>query len=360
MCRAISSERRWPDVRILITADPYIPIPPLWYGGIERILDFLVRGLSHRGHEITLIAHPDSQVPATLVPYGSPPHFGFVPRVTELAQVASALWRRRGAFDVVHSFGRLAALLPILPMRRLAKVQSYQRDIPWVSVARAVKLAGSSIAFTGCAACVYRDRPAGIDTGRWLTIPNGVDVAGFTCTSSTAPDAPLMFLGRLEPIKGPHHAIAIARRANRNLIIAGNTVPEYASYFDEQIAPHLDGRRVTYVGTVDDVQKNAHLGRAAALLMPIDWEEPFGIVMAEALACGTPVIAFKRGSVTDIVRDGINGFACESVEDAAAAVDRLPTINRRRVREDCEARFDASVIVSQYEQLYDDTIRSAR
>ena len=117
---------------------------------------------------------------------------------------------------------------------------------------------------------------------------------------------------------------------------------------------------MTFVGTVDDVQKNAHLGRAAALLMPIDWEEPFGIVMAEALACGTPVIAFKRGSVTDIVRDGINGFACESVEDAAAAVDRLHTINRQRVREDCEARFDASVIVSQYEQLYDDTIRSAR
>lgn len=347
-------------MRILITADPYIPIPPRRYGGIERILDFLVRGLAGRGHEITLIAHPDSQVPATLVPYGRPPHFGLVPRVTELAQVASALWQRRRAFDVVHSFGRLAALLPILPVRRLPKVQSYQRDIPWLSIARAVTLAGKSIAFTGCSASVYRDQPADIDTGRWLTIPNGVDVARFTCTPSVGPDAPLMFLGRLEPIKGAHHAIAIARLANRRLIIAGNTVPEYTAYFDEQIAPHLDGSRVTYVGTVDDVQKNAWLGAAAAFLMPIDWEEPFGIVMAEALACGTPVIAFKRGSVTDIVRDGVNGFACESVEDAAVAVGRLHTIDRRRARADCEARFDASVIISQYESLYTEMIERAR
>ena len=347
-------------MRILITADPYIPIPPRFYGGIERILDFLVRGLAGRGHEITLIAHPDSQVPATLVPYGRPPHVGLVPRVTELAQVASALWKRRRAFDVVHSFGRLAALLPILPVRRLPKVQSYQRDIPWVGIARAVKLAGTSIAFTGCSASVYRDQPAHIDTGRWLTIPNGVDVARFTCTASVAPDAPLMFLGRLEPIKGAHHAIAIARLANRRLLIAGNKVPEYTAYFDERIAPHLDGSRVTYVGAVDDVQKNTWLGAAAAFLMPIDWEEPFGIVMAEALACGTPVIAFKRGSVPDIVRDGINGFACESVEDAAAAVGRLHTIDRRRARADCEARFDAPVIISQYESLYTEMIGSAR
>ncbi len=347
-------------MRILITADPYIPIPPRLYGGIERILDFLVRGLVHRGHSVTLVAHPDSRTPAELVTYGRPPHFGMIPRATELAQVASALWRRRHAFDVIHSFGRLAALLPILPLRRLPKVQSYQRDIPWTSIARAVRLAGSSIAFTGCASCVFVDRPSGTDTGRWLTIPNGVDVAGFTATTAVAPDAPLMFLGRLEPIKGPHHAIAIARLANRRLIIAGNTVPEYATYFDQQIAPHVDGDRVTYVGTVDDVQKNMWLGQSAAFLMPIDWEEPFGIVMAEALACGTPVIAFKRGSVTDIVREGVNGFACTSVEDAAAAVGRLHTLDRGRVREDCEARFDASVIITQYEQLYDETIRSSR
>lgn len=359
MSSSISSARRCPDVRILITADPYLPIPPRLYGGIERVVDFLVRGLVGRGHEVTLIAHPDSQVPATLVPYGRPPHVGVVPRATELAQVASALWTRRRAFDIVHSFGRLAALLPILPLRRLPKVQSYQRDVPWTSIGRSVMLAGTSIAFTGLSACAYRDRPSDIDTGRWLTIPNGVDPSGFTCTPSVAPDAPLMFLGRLEPIKGAHHAIAIARLANRRLIIAGNKVPACTAYFDEHLAPHLDGSRVTYVGAVDDVQKNVWLGQAAALLMPIDWEEPFGIVMAEALACGTPVIAFKRGSVTDIVRDGVNGFACGSVEEAAGAVGRLDAIDRRVVRRDCEARFASPVIVRQYESLYEEMIGSA-
>ena len=189
---------------------------------------------------------------------------------------------------------------------------------------------------------------------------NGVDVTRYTCQPVVASDAPLIFLGRLDPIKGAHHAIAIARAAGRRLILAGNRVtagPD-VGYFDTSIAPHLDGEHVRYVGEVDDAAKDALLGEAAALLMPIDWEEPFGIVMAEALACGTPVIAFKRGSVPDIVRDGVNGFACATVEEAAAAVGRLGEIDRRRARADCEARFDASVIISQYEQLYEDTIRS--
>src|SRR5258705_8487769 len=112
-------------MRIVITADPYIPVPPRLYGGIERVIDLLVRGLADRGHDIILIAHPDSRVPATLVPYGRAPHVGIVPRGTELAQVASALWRRRGAVGVLHTFGRLAALLPVLPLRRISKIQSY-------------------------------------------------------------------------------------------------------------------------------------------------------------------------------------------------------------------------------------------
>jgi len=202
-------------------------------------------------------------------------------------------------------------------------------------------------------------RPAGRRRhGRWLTIPNGVDVAGFTATTSVAPDAPLMFLGRLEPIKGAHHAIAIARLANRRLIIAGNKVPEFTAYFDEQIAPHIDGSRVNLrrhrrrcaeeqvAGAVGGVPDADRLGRG-----------PSASSWRKAMACGTPVIAFNRGSVPDIVRDGINGFACATEEEAAGAVGRLNQIDRRRVRQDCEARFDASVIISQYEQLYDETIR---
>jgi glycosyltransferase involved in cell wall biosynthesis len=167
-------------------------------------------------------------------------------------------------------------------------------------------------------------------------------------------DAPLMFLGRLERIKGPHHAIAIAARAGRPLVLAGNIVTDGpdASFFDREIRPHVDGARVRYVGAVTDEQKNTLLGAAAALLMPIEWDEPFGIVMAEAFACGTPVIGLRRGSVPEVVRHGVCGFVCDSVRQAAEAVADLDRIDRRAVRRDCESRFGAAVVSSEYERLY--------
>jgi glycosyltransferase involved in cell wall biosynthesis len=347
-------------MKILITADPYIPVPPVHYGGIERVIDVLVRELLRRGHEVTLVAHPDSRTPARLLPYGEPPHVGYRIRAKELVQVGSALWRERHEIDVVHSFGRLAALVPILPRRQLAKIQTYQREqVPWTGVSRAVRLAGSSLIFTGCSSSVYRSRPS-VDglAGDWRTVFNCVDLATYAPTRSVPADAPLVFLGRLDPIKGAHDAIAIARAAGRRLIIAGNRVtagPD-AGYFDERIAPHVDDTTVCYAGPVDDAQKNRLLGDAAALLMPVAWDEPFGIVMAEAFACGTPVVAFARGSVPEVVRDGINGFACASVAEAVAAVAALARIDRGSVRADCEARFGGSIIADAYESLYRELI----
>jgi glycosyltransferase involved in cell wall biosynthesis len=338
-------------VRIALTVDPNIPVPPIGYGGIERIADFLARGLVARGHDVTLLAHPSSRTAARLVPYGVPPHVGTVRRMRELAQVGTYLFRHHRQFDVVHSFGRLAALLPILPLRALPKLQSYQRDrVPWSSVATAVRLAGSSVRFTGCSTSVYRQRPPGPGGGQWRTIFNGADVEKYTAVPFVPADAPLVFLGRLAAFKGPHHAIAIARTAGRRLVLAGPREPNDGGYFDREIAPHLGV--VQWMGELDDPGKNALLGRAAALLMPIEWEEPFGIVMAEALACGTPVIGFGRGSVPEIVRDGVNGFVVRDIADAAAAVGRLGTIDRRVVRADCEARFSDHAIVDAYEALY--------
>lgn len=343
-------------LRIALTADPYLPVPPKLYGGIERVVDFLARGLAARGHEVTLFAHPDSRTAGTLVPYGARPHAGARARVRELIQVGAGLWFRRHDFDLIHSFGRLAALLPVLPLRRLPKIQSYQRElVPWAGIARAVRIAGPSIRFTGCSDSLWRERtrrgPLG---GAWRTIPNGVEIAAYDFSARVAPDAPLVFLGRLEAIKGTHHAIAIACAAGRRLVIAGNRVDhgEGSGYFEREIAPHLDGVRVTWIGPVDDTQKNTLLGSAAALLMPIEWEEPFGIVMAEALACGTPVIGFARGSVAEVVRDGINGYLCRDVREAATAVARLGRIDRAAARADCEARFGARAIVDAYERLY--------
>lgn len=344
-----------PDtVRIVITADPYLPVPPRFYGGIERVVDLLVRGLSSRGHEVTLFAHPDSRTAATLWPYGAPPHSTRTARLRELAQVGCGLWSLRRSVDVVHSFGRLAALAPVLPLRGLPKIQSYQRAISWDGVHHAVRLGGDSIVFTGCSTSMYAGTHARASDVQWRTIFNGVDMTRYTPVTQVACDAPLVFLGRLERIKGAHHAIAIARRARRRLIVAGNIVAESpdARYFECEVAPHVDGDRVRYVGPVDDEQKNHLLGAAAALLMPIEWDEPFGIVMAEALACGTPVIAFPRGSVPEVIVDGMNGFHASDVDAAVAAVGQLARIDRAAVRVDAERRFGHEAIVEEYERLY--------
>jgi len=350
-------------LHVVMTADPYIPVPPLHYGGIERVIDVHVRELARRGHRVTLIAHPESRIDARLIPYGRPPHTGRIDRAVEVGQVAQALWRLRREADVVHSFGRLMAMLPILPLRNLPKVQTYQRRIPWTSVRHATRLAGRSLVFTGLAGWMERTRPCGLEgAGECRTIFNSVDTSRYTLVETVASDAPLMFLGRLERIKGTHNAIAIARGAGRRLVIAGNRVNEGpdAGYFDTEIAPHIDGHQIQYIGPVDDTQKNAWLGRAAALLMPIEWEEPFGIVMVEACACGTPVIAFNRGSVPDVIRPGVNGFACDGVDDAVRAVGALGSIDRRAVRADCEARFSGDVIAKEYESLYRELIARTR
>jgi glycosyltransferase involved in cell wall biosynthesis len=346
-------------LRVAITADPYLPVPPTFYGGIERVIDLLARGLSAHGHQVTLFGHPESRTAGVLHPYGAPPHAGAAARTRELWQLGCGLWSTRRRVDIVHSFGRLAALLPILPIRALPKIQSYQRAVSWPGVRRATRLAGSTLCFTGCSTSMYAEAlTSGAGAGRWRTIFNAVDLERYIAVRSVPPDAPLVFLGRLERIKGPHHAIAIARAAGRRLIVAGNVVRDGSDplFYDREIAPHVDGTSVQYAGPVDDPRKNALLGEAAALLMPIEWEEPFGIVMAEAMACGTPVIGFARGSVPEVVRDGVNGFICRTVADAVSAVGRLDSLDRGAVRRDCEARFGGDVIVSQYERLYHDML----
>lgn len=344
-------------MRIAITADPYLPIPPSHYGGIERVVDFVVQGLVSRGHEVTLFAHPGSTVTARLVPYGHPPHRNRLNQSKELIQVGSRLWKMRHEIDVVHSFGRLAALLPILPLRSFPKIQSYQREIPQTGVRRAHRISGGSLRFTACATHMYAGRGL---PGVWRTVFNGVNLDTYSFVSEVAPDAPLVFLGRLERCKGPHHAIAIAKRAGRRLLIAGNVVrsgPD-SGYFDQEVAPSIDGDRVRFVGEVDDGQKSELLGRASALLMPVEWDEPFGIVMVEAMACGTPVIAFDRGSVREVVRPGVNGFIGSDVDEAAKAVENLRQIRRGDVRRDAEGRFGSGVIVSEYISLYHDLIET--
>lgn len=260
--------------------------------------------------------------------------------------IADVVGRER--FDVVHSFGRIAYLLPLLP-RSIPKLMTYQREVTPRSIAWGDRLSRGTLHFSAISQWMTANVR---DLGHWHLVYNGVPTDAYTATEAVAPDAPLVFLGRIEHIKGTHLAIEVAKRTGRRLIIAGNIPAEHQAYFDEQVRPHLAGRQISYVGPVDDRQKNDLLGSAAGFLMPILWEEPFGIVMAEAMACGTPVIGLRRGAVPEVVEHGVTGFVEDSVEGLVAAVGRLGSIDRRACRRRVERLFSERSTVEGYLDVY--------
>jgi glycosyltransferase involved in cell wall biosynthesis len=336
------------SLRIFVTADPELPVPPRLYGGIERIIDLLIAGLMERGHQVTLFANRRSTTACELVPYR-----GRRSRSARATLVNAATIARRVIFgrpDVVQSFGRLAYLAPVLPLR-VPKVMSYQRVVTPASIRWSTRLARGSLSFTGCS---HRLIEPVEHLGSWTVIHNAVPVDRYRFAPSVPADAPLVFLGRLEYIKGPHLAVEVARRAGRRLILAGTIPadPEHGRYFRKMVAPAVDGRDVTYVGPVDDAAKSDLLAGAAALLMPVLWEEPFGIVMAEALACGTPVIGLGQGAVPEVVEDGVTGFVCGDVAGMVEAVSRLDAIARDACRRAAEQRYSQAALVGAYESLY--------
>ncbi|RYE37009.1 MAG: glycosyltransferase family 4 protein [Sphingobacteriaceae bacterium] len=333
-------------LHIAVIADPEIPVPPLYYGGIERVINILIEGLKKNGHEISLFAHPDSVTNADhFFPYT-----GTDQSKTSLLKntlLISKLLVKPP--DIVHSFGRLAYVAALLPFK-MPKIMSYQREPTVSQVKKAVKYAGkNSMHFTGCSNYITNKikpfAPAS-------TVYNAVSMDDYQFKNTVSADAPLVFLGRIEPIKGAHIAVNAAKGAKRKLIIAGNVPQAAQNYFDKEIAPFIDQKTIFYAGEVNDQQKNELLGNAAALLMPIEWNEPFGIVMAEALACGTPVIAFGRGAAKEVVINGTNGWLCRTTQEMVNAVARLNQISRGNCRTDAEARFSETALVTNFENLY--------
>ncbi|WP_158992212.1 glycosyltransferase [Mucilaginibacter sp. L196] len=333
-------------LNIAIIADPEIPVPPVLYGGIERIINSLIIELKQKGHQVSLFAHPDSKTVADKQ-YNYPSTKQSITGLLGNTLLVSRLLFSKP--DVIHTFGRLAYLSALLPTG-IPKIMSYQREPTLSQIQKSMRIAAKgSLMFTGCSDYISNQI---VPFAPAATVYNSVSMDDYTFCSEVKNNAPLVFLGRIEQIKGPHHAITIAKQTNRKLVIAGN-IPDYAqAYFNEQIKPFIDGEQITYTGPVNDEQKNKLLGSAAAFLMPIEWNEPFGIVMAEALACGTPIIALKGGSTTEVVINGHNGFLCDDIKGMAKAVQNMSNIDRKNCRNDAERRFSSTVMTSAYENLY--------
>jgi glycosyltransferase involved in cell wall biosynthesis len=306
----------------------------------------LAKELSERGHDVTLFAHPASTSPVRKV--GWP---GLCSgKLTDTIKNSAILGAHviSNGTDIVHSFSRIAYLSPILPIK-VPKLMSYQREINVQTASLADKLALGTMEFSALSKNMIEFRPL---SGKWHLVPNGVPLELYQFRCKVPADAPLVFLGRVELIKGPHLAIEIAKRSNKNLIIAGNIPWEHKRWFDEMIAPHIDNDRVRYIGPVDDRQKNHLLGSAAALLMPILWEEPFGIVMVEAMACGTPVLGMNQGSVSEVVDHGVTGYVGQSPEELSRYVADISALDRRKCRQKVIERYSAHAICDHYLSIY--------
>jgi len=231
---------------------------------------------------------------------------------------------------------------------------TYGRPIAQNGIKLFASLPNKSLYFTACSNyCVSTGNVA----GRWQTIYNAIDFSNYHLTKNISPEAPLMFLGRLDKIKGVHTAIRVANETGNKLWIGGNvshTADNY-SYFKKEIEPLIDQQQIVYLGPLSDEQKNKYLGQAKALLFPIEWDEPFGMVMIEAMACGTPVIAFNRGAVPEVVNEGVSGFVVHDRDSMISALKRIASTGREACRHVAEKRFDVSVISQHYLDLVNES-----
>ena len=335
-------------LRIAQVAPLYESVPPKLYGGTERVVSYLTEELVRQGHRVTLFASGDSRTSAELV--------AVCERAARLEReptatlamhslLIEAVFARAEVFDVIHCHTDsihlpLARRCPVpvittlhgrLDISGLGPLHREFAELPLVSISDAQR---SPMPWASWAGTVHHGLPLELhrphyDAGRYL-----------------------VFLGRIAPEKGVDRAITIAGRARLPLKIAAKVDQGDREYFASQIQPLLAAPSVEFLGEIDERAKTQLLGGALALLFPIDWPEPFGLAMIEAMACGTPVVAFARGSVPEVVDSGITGYIVSSIEEAVACVERARGLDRRECRRQFERRFSAARMAREYCSIY--------
>ena len=336
-------------MRIAQIAPLWERVPPPGYGGIELVVGLLTDELVRRGHDVTLFASGDSITLAKLESV-HPQALRLDPNVKEcgiydMLQL-SRVYEQAQEFDIIHShmgcgalpYGTLVKTPTLHTLHGIftpdnEKMFKHARKQPYTSISNS-----------------QRKRELGLNYV--ATVYNGVDVDSYEFYEQ--PDNPpyLAFLGRISPEKGTHLAIEIAKQSGWHLKIAGKVDKVDVEYFETLIKPQIDGQQIEYLGEANHQQKNRLMGGAVATLFPITWPEPFGLVMIESMASGTPLIAIELGSTSEVIADGKTGFLCQDLDECIAAIDQIPTLSRQDCRQHVRDKFSVQCMVEGYEAVY--------
>ncbi|MGE5446497.1 MAG: glycosyltransferase family 4 protein [Ignavibacteriales bacterium] len=339
-------------MRIAQVAPLYESVPPKYYGGTERIMSYLTEELVHQGHKVTLFVSGDSVTKAHLM---APCRRALRLDKTSIDQMAhhilmlEQVFRGAAQFDIIHFHidylhfplsrrqrtPHVTTLHGRLDIPDLVPLYKEFRDMPVVSISNSQREPLPWINWQGT---VYHGLP------------------GDLYTFQEEPGKYLAFLGRISPEKRVDRAIQIAKKVGMEIKIAAKVDATDREYFEEMIKPLLNDPSTDYIGEIGEGEKDEFLGKAYALLFPIDWPEPFGMVMIEAMACGTPVIAYNQGSVPEVIEEGVTGFIVENLEEAVRAVKMVPSLSRKWCRQVFEERFSASRMASDYLLIYNQLI----
>lgn len=328
-------------------------VPPPTYGGIELVVSRLTDELVRRGHEVTLFASGDSETLARLESV-YPRALRLDPHVKEYAVYEtlelSKVYQEAAQFDIIHSH----VGVPALPLANLVST-------PTVHTLHGSFNPDTSQAYTHHQKQAYisiSNAQRKVALNYIATVYNGISLDDYPFVPQPENPAYLAFLGRMSPEKGPQHAIKIAKQAGWRLKMAGKVDVVDVEFFEKEIAPQIDGKQIEFLGEIDHAQKAELLGNASVTLFPIGWSEPFGLVMTESMAAGTPVIAMNLGSVPEVIVHGKTGFICENYDEMASLIPKALELDRRACRSHVDNEFSVAKMVDGYEAAYEKIIKA--